>query len=270
MQIERRPNESELSYHKRLIYGKLVDKTLSDMDYSELSELVYGRQFSSDTARRMMYGSRLTLEMLDTENIGAVSDGDTLSELDNKIVELKKERQKLFDQRTALSKVIRDRSREEELNEIINRVVSDGNLPKLEYQYSPVLPSGNDLLISLNDLHYGASYQNHWGEYNSDLAREMMYTYLDKIIEVAKIHQSENCICWENGDVISGSIHKSIQVKNKENVLEQIIGASELIAEFLAELSKHFGKVKFVSVAGNHSRIEPNKKDEIVEERLDN
>ena len=56
---------------------------------------------------------------------------------------------------------------------------------------------------------------------------------------------------------------------NKENVIEQIKGVSELIAEFLAELSNHFNHVTFISVAGNHSRIEPNKDKALISERLD-
>ena len=34
--LTKRPNETDLAYHKRLIYGKLVDGTLADEDYSEL------------------------------------------------------------------------------------------------------------------------------------------------------------------------------------------------------------------------------------------
>ena len=73
---------------------------------------------------------------------------------------------------------------------------------------------------------------------------------------------------WANGDLISGSIHHTIQVSNKENIIEQITGVSELIAEFLAELSKHFAEVRFVSVAGNHSRVDQ-KDRAVMQERLD-
>lgn len=74
-----------------------------------------------------------------------------------------------------------------------------------------------------------------------------MCRYLDRIIQIAHTHNSENCIVWANGDEISGNIHKSIAVTNKENVIEQVKGVSELIAEFIAELSKHFRSVTFVS-----------------------
>lgn len=267
--IGRRQNESPLDYHKRLVYGKLVDKTLSDMDYTELAELVYGQPYSSDVARRMLYGSRRTLELMDAERVRDVSSDSILSEIDEKMIELRKERQKFYDQRNAFNKVVRERSRQEELHEIIYDAVGSGNLPRLEYTPSVIEPSDNDLLVSLNDLHYGAVHSNYWGEYNSDICRDMIKKYLDRIIHIAEVHGSENCIVWENGDVISGNIHRSIQVTNKENVIEQIMGASELIAEFLAELSKHFKTVQFVSVAGNHSRLEPNKDNALIGERLD-
>ena len=72
IEITKRENETNLDYHKRLVYGKLVDKTLSDMDYTELSELVYGQSYSSDVARRMLYGSRKTLELIDKERINNI------------------------------------------------------------------------------------------------------------------------------------------------------------------------------------------------------
>lgn len=269
MQLDRLAGESKLQYHKRLIDGKLIDKTLADVDYSELSEYVYGQPYSSDVARRMMYGSKRTLELLDDEGRSAVSGTELASELDVKMIELQKERQKFYDQRAAYNKLLRERSREEELNEIIERCVESGDLPRLDYEPSHVSVSGQDLLVSLNDMHYGAVVNNYWNTYNSDICMEMLRRYLDRILTIAERHNCQNCIVWENGDVIHGNIHYSVAVSNKENVIEQIMGASELIAEFLAILSEHFDTVRFVSVAGNHSRLNPNKDMSVKGERLD-
>ena len=71
--LTKRPNETDLAYHKRLIYGKLVDGTLADEDYSELAPYVYGREYSTDVARRMMYGSKRTLELLTRERPSSLS-----------------------------------------------------------------------------------------------------------------------------------------------------------------------------------------------------
>ena len=268
MEITKRADETPLQYHKRLVYGKLVDKTLSDMDYTELSELVYGQAYSSDVARRMMYGSRRTLEMMDKERASEVGDKDVLSELDSKMIELRKERQKFYDQRAAFNKVVRERSRQEELNEILVDAIKNGDLPRLNYEQTHIELSNNDLLVSLNDIHYGIVVDNTWNKYNSDICREMMSKYLDKIISIAETHKSENCIVYNNGDSISGKIHLTIQIANKENVIEQVKGVSELIAEFLAELSSHFKNVKYISVAGNHSRID-SKENAPYDERMD-
>lgn len=266
--LSKRPNETDLAYHKRLIYGKLVDGTLADEDYSELAPYVYGKEYSTDVARRMMYGSKRTLEIMSEGVEQSITAGDVLSELDEKKIAFQKEKQKLFDQRTALNRLIRERARQEELNEILVEAVANGNLPQLDYTPSGVATSDNDILVSLNDIHYGANVDNYWNKYNSDICRDMMRKYLDHIIAIGQLHRSENCIVWENGDAISGNIHHSIAVTNKENVIEQVIGVSELIAEFLAELSKYFLTVQFVSVSGNHSRLDI-KDRALKEERLD-
>lgn len=253
-----------------IVIGKLVDRTIDD-DYAELSERLFGEGncFNSSEVRKRMYGMKAIIDAIEREGEAAIRSADMLSEFDRKKIELQVERQKLFDQRNAYNKLVRERSRQEELNEILVEAIQSGNLPRLDYEYHEIVPSDNDLLVSLNDIHYGATVDNYWNTYNSDICRDMMRRYLDRIIQIAQTHSSENCIVWANGDEISGNIHKSIAVTNKENVIEQVKGVSELIAEFIAELSKHFATVTFVSVAGNHSRLDPNKDNALVSERLD-
>lgn len=253
-----------------IVIGKLVDHTIDD-DYAELSERLFGEGncFHSSEVRKRMYGMKAVIDAIERDGEASIKDEDMLSTLESKKIELQIERQKFYDQRNAFNRVVRERSRQEELNEILTEAVMAGNLPQLQYVHSDVQQSDNDLLVSLNDIHYGANVSNYWNTYNSDICREMMCHYLDRIISIAETHRSENCIVWANGDEISGNIHQSIAVTNKETVIEQIKGVSELIAEFLAELSKHFSHVTFVSVAGNHSRIDPNKDRALVSERLD-
>lgn len=242
-----------------------------DEDYEDLSEKLFGEGncFNSSEVRKRMYGMKTLIEAVEQDRASAMG-ADTLSEIEQKKIELQKERQKMFDQRAALNKLLRDRSRQEELNEILTAAVMKGDLPALEYNgASERTYSGNDLLVSLNDIHYGASVDNHWTKYDPDTCKQMMRVYLDEIIRIAKTHSSENCYVWSNGDAISGNIHYSLAVSNKENVIEQIMGVSEIISEFLAELSGHFNHVIYISVAGNHSRINPNKDQSCMDERLD-
>lgn len=267
-ELDRAPFESDFDYHKRLVYGKMIDKTLSDVDYVELSEAIYGKPYNSDSVRKMLYGSCKTLQLLDEHNQESVSSKEILDEIEMRRIELSKERQKLTDQRTAFNKIVREQARKEELAEILVETVGKGNLPELRYSPGDIRVSESDLLVSLCDIHYGMTVSNAWNEYNSDICASRMRQYIDEIVRIGERHDSQDCVVWANGDLISGNMHYQIAIANKENVIEQITGVSELIAEFLAELSHHFRYIRFISVAGNHSRMD--KKDlALKDERLD-
>lgn len=267
MDLSRKSNETDYQYHRRLITGKLIDKTLADVDYTELSGLVYGQNYSSDVARRMMYGSVRTIQLIDESNLSQSASSE-ISELESKKQELEIERQKYSDQRNAYNKLLRDEARHKEIIDAICDAVKSSNLRQLQYIPPTVSDSEDDLLVSLNDIHYGANVDNHWMTYNSDVFKHMLEVYMSKVTDIGATHRVLDCYVWANGDFISGTIHKPVTVTNKENVIEQIMGVSELIACFLENLSHKFMKVHFISVAGNHSRLE-NKRDARIDERLD-
>lgn len=266
MDLSKRLNESDLDYHKRLITGKLIDKTLNDIDYAELSGLVYGQNYSSDVARRMMYGSARTLQIM--EDNPPDNGPEFMAALDQKKAELQIERQKLSDQRAAYNKILREEARHQEIRDAIETAVCSGKINKLQYLPSDRVETERDLLVSLNDIHYGAVIDNYWNTYNPEVCKHLIELYMSKIIDIGRRHNAQDCIIWANGDFISGNIHKSITASNRDNVVKQIMGVSELIALLLARLSEHFKRVNFVSIAGNHSRL--GKKDEVpIDERLD-
>lgn len=197
-----------------------------------------------------------------------VDDKNILNDIELKRIELQKEQQKFYDQRTAYKRVIRKRTREEELNDIISGVVKNGSLPCLNYVPCNIETNDSDMLISLNDLHYGADVDNFWNKYNSEICKTYISKYLDEIISYQSLYHCETAIVWENGDTINGLIHQSIRLENKENITQQVMGVSELISDFIAELSKYFKAVKFISVAGNHTRLDT-KDDSPKNERVD-
>ena len=129
--------------------------------------------------------------------------------------------------------------------------------------------SDNDMIVCLSDLHLGATYYNFDGYYDSNIAKERLNQYLAEIIEIQKTHNAENCVVLLLGDLISGNIHSTISVTNKENVIEQVKLACEYISDFVYELGKHFNNVELRGVSGNHSRIQEKKENALLGERLD-
>ena len=250
--------EDDYEYGLRLIEIK-IEQNPTDLEWSDIVELL-GLNVHYDSLRKAAnvtpYSGYSVMKYFKEKYAKDGASNAYMDALDEKLIELKKERQRYYDQRNALSKIVRQSARQEENTDILERAILSGVIPRLSYNPPEVVATEQDLLVSLNDLHFGANIDNYWNYYNSDICNRLMQEYLTHIIEIAELHRTENCYVWANGDLISGNIHKSIAVSNRENVIEQVVGVSELIAEFLAELSKHFRNVYFSSVAGNHSRIE--------------
>lgn len=134
---------------------------------------------------------------------------------------------------------------------------------------SPInINSDSDMLVMLSDLHIGQCFDSIFGKYNSDIAKERLEKYLNEIIKIQKRHGCENCFVSIQGDLLSGNIHKTIAVTNRENVIDQVKLASELISSFCYELTKVFKTVYMQDCSGNHSRLD-RKDDALHSERLD-
>lgn len=160
-----------------------------------------------------------------------------------------------------------DARAEEKLDRLEEELTSIGKINFEKHEEVQVY-SDNDMLVILSDLHIGQTFDSAFGKYNTDIAEDRLRQLLNNIISIQKTHNSEKCYVSLQGDLISGNIHKSIQVTNREDVIEQIKIATELISSFCYELSKHFRVVFMTNVSGNHTRIE-SKKDAIHDERLD-
>lgn len=194
------------------------------------------------------------------------------SEYQEKLDELNRELQrntiKFRDNRNAWNRQNYIDARAEQKLDYLGDVLSNQGKILFESHSAPVVNSDNDLLIQLSDLHIGQTFNSIWGEYNSDVAKLRLEKYLNEILRIKKRHNSENAIILLQGDVLSGNIHKSLQVTNRENVIEQLKLAIEYISSFCYELTKHFNNVQFYNVSGNHSRID-RKEDALHDERLD-
>lgn len=193
---------------------------------------------------------------------------DILKQLEKKKQEIIKERMKLNDERVAYNKMLRNDARLESRLDSLEEAIKDYG--KISF---PILPqkeisSNNDLLVILSDLHIGHTFESFNGKYNTEIAIDRIKQYLEKIINIRSIYNSQNCYLSLQGDLISNSIHKTIAITNRENVIQQIKKASEIITSFVYELSKHFENVIVTSVGGNHSRLDK-KEDALKDERLD-
>lgn len=273
MELKRKEGESEVQYIWRI--GQMIDagqidnwQSIVDILNKELRD--DESEYRTESAYRKKYQAA---KMFYDEIFSKREDDEYIQELNELKREIQKERTKLRDERTIKNKDIRIEARVEDKLDYLEEVIS--NQGKIDYH--PLKPaerkavqieSDNDLIVMLTDLHVGQTFYSIWGNYDIDIAKDRMATYLNEILKIKYRHNSENCYITLQGDMISGSIHKTVAITNRENVIEQIIAASEMITGFIAELSRHFNQVTVTSVTGNHSRIDK-KEDALKDERLD-
>lgn len=272
MELERKEGETEIQYLWRI--GKMVDAgkigSWKDITPTLNKQLREDDEYYDESAYRKKYQAA---KKFYDEIFSQQGDEDFKKEQEEILREIKKEKIKLRDERTESNRGIRIEARVEDKLDYFEKIIA--NQGKVDYKPLKLAEreliktkSDNDLVIMLSDLHIGQTFASAWGRYNLEVAKDRMNQYLNKIIEIKDRHNSENCFVTLQGDMISNSIHKTIAITNRENVIEQVISASEMITAFLAELSKIFNNVTIASVVGNHSRIDK-KEDALKDERLD-
>ena len=271
--LQKKENETKLQHHKRLVYGKLVDKTLSDFDYSELSKYVYGKALSADVARREMYGSKYTLELIENEQLSKIESSEFLSDIDNKLIELKKERQKFFDQRREFNKIVSLEGRQEHLYEVLKDAAESLN-DSIGYLYSDIPQteqyySDNEAVLVFSDWHYGMTTKNIFNTYNTDICKERVKQVVGSAIKRLSLHQCKKLHIVVLGDLFHGAIHTSARVASEELVCDQLMQVSEILAQSIHRLSQYVEEAVVYMTYGNHARTVASKQDSIHRDNLE-
>ena len=185
---------------------------------------------------------------------------------------LEKEQVKVRDERNELRRVIREEARKESYKEQVLRSISEYQCNPLSYdenkQFTGILKTDNDMIISCTDIHAGIEIDNYFNKFNEDVLRDRFNQYLDKILEVQLRHGSENAFVILS-ELVSGIIHNELRIENNQNLIEQFLSVTSYIAQFLSELSYHFNTVNVYICPGNHSRLSQKKEDSLKGENID-
>lgn len=257
-------NESE----EELIYRICQDKDVigSWTDVADILNELLNYEYTESKYRKQYQSFQKML----TANQAKFADTEACSEeLEMKMRELERLKIKYRDERNAWQKQnYIDARVEQKLDYLEEELTSIGKVDFGVKQNQVTYGDDTDLFIMLSDWHIGQCFSSNWGSYNSDIAKDRIGQLLDEINVIGARHKSKNAFLSIQGDLISSSIHKVLAITNRENVIEQVKLATELIASFCDELSESFENVFITNVSGNHSRID-RKDDALHDERLD-
>lgn len=260
---KRLENESD----DELIYRVCKSKELIGtwQDVADILNELTNSDFGESTYRKRWQSFQ---RILNANQSKFVDSDAQLQELRLQKQEIVKEKRKLFDERLDINRRLREEARYETTIEKIENMLSEIGTERY-ISYSPICSDSDDyMIVVLSDLHIGATYYGFDGCYDSIIAKDRLTEYLNNIIKIQNTHSAKNCIIVLCGDVISGNIHHTISVTNKENVIEQVKLACTYISDFIYEIGQHFSQVDVYSVSGNHSRL-GKKEDALLGERLD-
>lgn len=191
-----------------------------------------------------------------------------LSDIDSEIRRLNIAKIQYQDERNAWNKQNYNTARAvQKLDYLEEQLKSLGKI-NFEEHSIPIVAGKNEMIVLLSDWHIGQCFKSFMGEYNSDIAKERLSKFLDSVKENVELYKVNKIHVVSIGDMISGNIHNSIQVTNRENVIKQIKLATEYMTSFIYECTKLVNNVQFYNVSGNHSRLSK-KEDAIHDERLD-
>lgn len=179
-----------------------------------------------------------------------------LNEINSKMRELERMKISYRDERRSWN---RQNYLDERFNEVMDIMIERlDNFSKTDFKinHSVVSTGNNSMIVCLSDLHIGQTFSSFFGEFNSEIAKKRLEKYLNEVIDIGLKNDVKKVYVCMLGDNISNSLHKTIEVTNKENVIDQLKLSIEYITSFCYELTKYFENVFLASSSGNHSRLQ--------------
>lgn len=245
----------------------------NDLDWTEI-QVKYHITCNPDTIRKAsstIFGGQFRTEYLKNQIYTNPEEFSREKELDKKIADIRKEKQKLFDQRREYNKLLVSDARAEHLNDELLSIAENLNkeypLVQLE-EYKPV-NTKREALLALSDWHYGMVTDNIWNTYNTDICKKRVEKLVSKVIEYLKLNQIDMLHIALLGDAAHGGCHVSCRVKSEEDTCDQIMHVSEIMAEAINKLSMYVNHITVYSCYGNHLRTIQNKQDSVDSDNLE-
>lgn len=249
---KQREGETFFEWKVRLGLMKLNKET--DLDWAELLEILEW-DISPDHYRKLSYAYKEYDEYIKGKTKDLIAK-EEYEKLLQKEIQIKKEKVKLQDMRNQMNKQIRELARKESLGELLEDKLKELNMqPKIiNDEYKSRISSGKSAIALFSDWHYGIEVDNFLNKFNPDICRERVEKLTDKIIDYCQLNKIDKLHVFIMGDIISSENYNVIRLQNRENLIDQIINASDLLTKAIIKLSKYIPYCLIGVCTGNHCR----------------
>lgn len=261
--VKKRAGENERQYIWRI--GQMIDKG-EISSWKDMAPIINSEWRADESEYRDESAYRKPYQYAKAfyeDVFSGFEEDQYMNELEEQKIALQKERMRLSDQRREFNKLVRKEARTEHLYDVIRETAEKMNKekPMMLNEFSEVFDSGKDAILCLADWHYGMVTDNIWNKYNPEICRQRVASLIVRVKQYLKLHDIQTLRVVLLGDSAHGGIHSTCRVASEENVVEQLMHVSELIAELINELSSCVEDVYVYSTYGNHMRTIQNKAD---------
>lgn len=262
------PNETPKAYRIRLYKNKEL-YGLNNKEIGKLCNEAFGVDWT-ESAHRKKTQNYLRGYNDAKEEMGTVDQQlrNMIDENKRLIKEVKKEKQKLSDERVEFNRQIRQEARKESYIDMVKRIICEDVEPVNIPVHYTLFDSQTDLLCHLTDIHTGIEINNWKNVFNEDVLKQRIEKYTSDILDIRGLHQAQDCYLVI-GEILSGLIHNNLRLQNNMDLMEQFKYISELISAMLIRLANNFNHIYVYTTPGNHSRISPKKEDALDGENMD-
>lgn len=257
-ELKMRDGESKNAFVHR-VYSSKVENGLTN----QMCKDIINKELGTDYAESSLRGIYKVYSEVYDEILETVKNTDELEELELKRREFEKEKIRFQDQKREYKNLLRPEARFERILEVLEREIKSLNETKPFITHKDIYSniSQREAVLVASDWHIGSSFDNYFGKYNLEIAKQRLNKLLNKTIEYCETNKVNTLHLELLGDNISGGIHWSSKVESEEDCVTQSMILCEILEEFIGRLADKIPYVKVYSVVGNHSRVNMNKKD---------
>ena len=272
---ERREGETDFDYGLRLIEIKVEQKP-DDLDWEDIVEAV-GLDCHRDSLRKAAsvtpYSGYAVAQYLKRKFAAAdkPNQDEYLGELDFKIMEMRKETKRFYDQRREFHKLVDRLGREENLEDrLVDAAIAlNEQLPLRVDKNICYTYDDNEAILVFADWHYGMKTDNIWEKFNTEVCRNRVERLVETAVERIRLHRCRRLHILLLGDMAHGAIHTSARVASEELVCDQVMQVSEIIAQAVNALADEVEETVVHATYGNHLRTVQNKSDSIHADNME-
>lgn len=272
---ERREGEADFDYGLRLIEIKVEQKP-DDLDWEDIVEAV-GLDCHRDSLRKAAsvtpYSGYAVAQYFKRKFAAAdkPNQDEYFGELDFKIMEMRKETKRFYDQRREFHKLVDRLGREENLEDrLVDAAIAlNEQLPLRVDKNICYTYDDNEAILVFADWHYGMKTDNIWEKFNTEVCRNRVERLVETAVERIRLHRCRRLHILLLGDMAHGAIHTSARVASEELVCDQVMQVSEIIAQAVNALADEVEETVVHATYGNHLRTVQNKNDSIHADNME-